>query len=235
MLTLSLRHGDSTFRFGPATWSEADGVTLPLAIAAQRLAGKRVLVLVHGYRVTDALDAYARIAIHMGGMYDEVVGVLWPGSRILLGYLLAQWRAIGAGERLAAALQPIRATLDIEGHSLGCRVAMEALRAGGIYPRNVILTAAAVDNESLQRGERYGAACAAAHQIVVAHSRRDDVLRTAYTLGSWDRALGLCGPQCRTKLPSNVQCLDLTDQIGGHSDYKRCAGLFSAWRALIAS
>lgn len=235
MITLSLRRGASTMWFGGPEWAEADGAQLTPEAAAIRLLGKRVLVLVHGYRVNDALDAYARIGIHVDGLYDEIVGVLWPGSHLLLGYVFAQWRAGRAGQLLAAALRPLRATLDIEGHSLGCRVTMEALRAGGIYPRNVILTAPAVDNESLERGERYGAACAAAHRVVVAHSRRDDVLRTAYTLGSWDRALGLSGPERPERCPSNVVCLDLTAEIGGHSDYKRCMGLFTAWRSLVGA
>ena len=235
MLTLSIRKDNSTIRFGPAIWSEADGGPITAAAAAQQLAGKTVLVLVHGYRVDDALDAYARVLLHVGDLYDEVVAVLWPGSHLLLGYLFAQWRAARAGELLAAALAPIRAEVDIEGHSLGCRVTMEALRAGGIYPRHVILTAAAIDNESLQRGERYGAACAAAEWILVAHSRRDRVLRTAYTLGSWDQALGLRGPQRPDLCPANVQALDLTPGIAGHSEYKRCPELFAAWRRLAGA
>jgi pimeloyl-ACP methyl ester carboxylesterase len=50
------------------------------------------------------------------------------------------------------------ATLDVMGHSMGCRVSLLALQGKLLLPkmiRNIYLTAAAVDNESIEKDEEY--------------------------------------------------------------------------------
>ena len=235
MLRLSIRKGDSTIFFGPPRWSEVDGADLTATQVQSRLAGMRVLGLIHGYNVEDAFDAYARIAIHMDDSYDEVVGVEWPGSKLDLAFWLARMRAGKAGRLLAEELGPIysaAAALDIEGHSLGCMVALEALSAG-LRCRNLVLTAAAVDNESIQAEERYWIATQRAHQILVAYSRHDPVLAGAYRIAMADRALGLTGPEDAKRVCSSVIALDLSNDISEHSQYKACGRLFSTWRNLL--
>ncbi len=71
MLRLNLRKGDSAFRFAAEPeWMIPDDGAIPEAVALDHLTGRRVLVLIHGYNVADALDAYARIGLHVATWYD---------------------------------------------------------------------------------------------------------------------------------------------------------------------
>jgi pimeloyl-ACP methyl ester carboxylesterase len=235
MIRLNLRNGDSTIRFGDKPeWSEVDGPLLTETQVAARLGGKKAAVLVHGYNVEDAFDAYARINLHIEACYDEVIGVSWPGSHLEFAFWFACWRAEKAGRLLAAALEPIEfAALDIEGHSLGCMVALEALDHG-VWVRNCILAAAAVDNESIQETEQYALAVQRAQRVLVAFSRHDPVLRGAYRVGMWDSALGLTGPQNIARCNPRIVPLDCSDTAHRHGDYKRDQRFFEAWRSLVA-
>lgn len=241
MLHLNLRKGDSTIRFGRSEWRELDSPNiLDVNRVADRLSGKRVLALLHGYNVDDPFDPYLRVAanlrIHCPDAYDEIIGVTAPLSRLSLAFLLAWTRAPEAGQRLASALLwscADAASLDVEGHSLGCRVALEALSCG-LRVRNVILAGAAVDNESIHRDQKYGEAIDQAEHALIAYSRRDDVLRRAYPLARWDRALGLTGPEDVSRVAPHVMSVDLQDSIPAHSAYKNSADFYAAWRALLA-
>jgi hypothetical protein len=229
MISLSLRRNDSTIFFGDPTWAEVDGPALTETQVAARLNGKRALVMVHGYCTKDPFDAFARIDLHIGQHYDEVIGVPWPGSHLQFAFWLARIRATKAGRLLAGALCKYEpAALDIEAHSLGCMVALEAMDHR-LYCRNAILTAAAVDNESIQERERYALAVQRADRVLVAHSRHDPVLRGAYKLGMWDSALGLTGPQDPTRCNRRIEALDCSTEVEKHGDYKRCAMLFARW------
>jgi hypothetical protein len=241
MLRLNLRNGDSTIRFGDSpTWSEVDGPELTAEQVAERINGRRALILIHGYNVTDAFDAYARIEIKLETRseygvqqwYDEVVGVAWPGSHLELAFWFARIRATKAGRILAGALGAFEpAALDIEAHSLGCMMALESLDHG-LYCRNAILTAAAVDNESIQERERYALAVQRAERVLVAYSRHDPVLRGAYRLGCWDNALGLTGPQDPSQCNRRIESLDCSAQVAAHGDYKRCPMMFTRWKEI---
>jgi hypothetical protein len=234
-IRLSLRHNQkSTWKFAPEPyWAYADGDNLKPDEVALLLNGKRVLALVHGYNVEDALDAYARITNHIAEHYDAYLYVEWPGSRISLAFWLADMRADMAGRKLCSALQSIApASLDIEGHSLGCRVTLEALRCG-LRAENVLLTAPAVDNESICLGERYGEAVKNAARLIVAYSCNDRVLRETYKWAKWDDALGLTGPEPGSPYPTNVERWDLGSYIYAHGDYKRCGEFFERWRKLL--
>lgn len=233
MLSLSLRQGGSTIFFGPPRWAVVDGPDLTPTQAAARLAGKRVLALVHGYRVSEPTDAYLRVWSHVAGLYDECVMIHWPGSDWMLGFWLARRRAAKAGRLLAGALGPLEpASLDVEGHSLGCMVALEAGNAG-LRCRNLILAAAAVDNESIEAGERYEPAVHRAAHVLVAFSRHDGVLAGAYRAGLWDNALGLTGPQDRGRCCLNISSVDCSRTVFGHSEYKRDPAFLAAWRRLL--
>lgn len=161
---------------------------------------------------------------------NPVVGVRWPGSKIAWAFWLACMRADKAGEKLAAELVglPVE-SLSLIGHSLGCRVVLQAL-SRGLECRTAVLAAAAVDDESLEYGERFGMAPAMAERILVAFSRRDGVLAKAYRFARIDKALGRVGPQRPWKLPMSVGLADLSLEIGGHSDYVNSKAFFAAWR-----
>jgi len=248
-LTLNLRRGTSTMRFGEApAWSlfgrnhglsefvgENASPTVTPTKAAAICSGKRVICLWHGYRVEDPTNAYLQILARLEGLYDVAILGWWPGSDWLLGFWFAGRRADEAGRRAAAALAPIAAlasAFDIEGHSLGCRVTMEAL-GNGLTVRNAILAAPAIDNESLQQGERYGYAVCRARRVLVAHSERDDVLREMYLIGKQDRALGLRGAQDRAWCAPNISFVDCSATAGGHSAYKSDPTFFAAWEEML--
>lgn len=237
MLILSTRRDFSVFRHGPTTWHRADVGNPPIPEEDVRLAlaGRRVCAFVHGYNVDDALGAYAELAIRLGPAYDAYVGVTWPGSTIKLGFWTARWRAVESGKRLAAALAPIAlhtdTVLDIQGHSLGCRVALEGLRHG-LTCRNLILAAPAVGDDDLNADGRYGEAANRAARVIVAHSRNDAVLRRAYRMALWDDAIGLRGPRRLELVPPHVESWDLSAWIGRHGDYKRSIEYTMRWRKI---
>ena len=107
-------------------------------------------------------------------------------------------------------------------------VVLEALRAG-LRVRNCLLTAAAVDHESIQQGQKYEAAVSRAQRVMVAYSQHDGVLRGAYRLGMWDDALGLTGPQDPALCAPNVLPVDCSGSVREHSDYKRDRLFFTWW------
>jgi hypothetical protein len=235
MLRLNLRNGESVYRFGSApTWGIVDGGDISPEQAAAAIDGRRVLVLVHGYRVEDPVDAYLRVWSHVALWYDVLLCAYWPASDLKLGFWFACRRTRKAGQMLAAALAGMKpAALDLEGHSRGCGVVLEAL-AAGLEARNAILAGAAVDNESIQVGEQYEEAVRHTRRMLVACSARDKVLREAYTLGMWDKALGLHGPQDPDRCDPRVSVVDCTPSVSNHSAYKADSTTFyRAWEALI--
>lgn len=235
MLRLNLRNGESVYRFGSTpTWGIVDGGELSAEQAAAAIADRRVIVLVHGYRVEDPVDAYLRVWSHVALWYDVLLGAYWPASDFKLGFWFACRRSKTAGRMLAGALAGCSpAALDLEGHSRGCGVVLEAL-AAGLEARNVILAGAAVDNESIQVGEQYAEAVRHTQRTLVACSARDRVLRGAYSIGMFDRALGLHGPQDPGRCDPRVSVVDCTPSVGDHSAYKSDSKTFyRAWEALI--
>lgn len=234
VLILNIRRGSSTTRFSDEPeWKTLDGDVLTQTQVAVKLNGKRVLALKHGYRVEDPTSAYAELGLFIGHLYDVIIHGYWPGSDWMLGFWFARHRAAQAGRMFAAALAPFwPESLDVEGHSLGCMVALEAAQTG-LPIRNLILAAPAVDNESIQRGERYAEAVMRCRRLLVAHSSRDSVLAGPYRLGRWDNALGLHGPQDRDRCFANTRVKDCTATAGGHSAYKRDPTFLRAWRDLV--
>lgn len=233
MLRLSIRKGESTWRFGPIQWGVVDGPDLTPTQASAMLDGKRACALIHGYNVGDPDDAYLRIASHITDCYDDIIAVHWPGSEWSAAFWLAQLRAPNAGKMISDALAPLNcAALDIEGHSLGCRVALEAL-LNGLRCRNLILAGAAVANESLALGERFGLCVTHTQRILVAYSRNDDVLDKAGRLGLFNVPLGLSGLEPGLKYLPHIYSVDCSATVPEHSKYKIDTMAFlPAWRAI---
>lgn len=233
MLRLNIRCGESTWRFGAPQWGYVDGGDLTPTQAAAMLAGKRVCCLIHGYNVKEPDDAYARIALHVEDCYDELLCLKWPGSKWTLAFWLARIRAPKAGRMLAEALGALDcAALDIEAHSLGCRVALEAIRYG-LRCRNLVLAGAAVANEALSLDETFGWCLANATRVLVAWSHHDDVLAKPGRLGLFNNPLGLTGPEAGRKTLPHVISLDCSESVPKHSAYKSDTKTFlPAWRAI---
>jgi esterase/lipase superfamily enzyme len=245
MLVLNTRYGTSTLRHNPdqaVTWHELDvgAPPIPEEEALARLEGLSVCVLGHGFNVDDAFGAYSEIERSLYGCYDAFVGLTWPGSTLNLGFWSARWRAEETGRRLAAALAPLRKNkktrLTYQGHSMGCRVGCESLKAG-LHLDDLILAAAAIGDDDLDvtRKKGYGQYLDRAERVFVAYSQNDAVLKRAYRLALWDGALGLRGPRNPRAVPQHVKLWDLSEHIQKHGDYKRSVRYKDLWREAVAA
>jgi len=220
---------------------------------ALRVAGRKWLVLVHGYRVeaARAVKAYWKVgeqlrAVGMlgagGAGYDEIIGFLWPGGWAAIDFFLAVFRANRSAkrfEKFVISLLEARATVDIQTHSLGARVALEGLddrwekfiELGRV--RGLHLTAPAVDDETIEQGDDYDEACRACGTVYVFHSKRDSVLKRAYRIGDapeFDVALGYHGPQHPERITPNTKVIDCQDVVAEHGGYRDADGYFAYWK-----
>jgi hypothetical protein len=214
---------------------------------AARLAGKAVLLLVHGYNNDrrDVLAAYAQLDLEYrrlgfvggaGAPYDAVVGYLWPGGSIAASFFTARARAGDTAPRFARLLQHLATAraLDVNTHSLGAHVMLEALEDGGEGAvRCAWNFASAVDNESIEKGERYHRASRACGRFYVFHSKHDPVLRTWYRIGDlpeFDSALGLDGPEDPFDIVTHsrhVRVVNCKDVVTSHGGYRSSGEVYA--------
>ena len=221
-------------------------VTAPVFLGA--MAGKRVVVLVHGYNNErlDVLASYGTIEERMrllgflggtGVTYDTVVGFAWPGGATGVSFPFARLRAGESAERFARLLANLRgsnATVDLNTHSLGAHVAFEALRdAPGGTVRFAWNFAAAVDNESIEFDERYFEASQRCAKLYVFHSKNDPVLRVWYRIGDlfdFDTALGYSGPEDPRAIMDhspNVRVVNCKEVVASHGGYRSSGEVWS--------
>jgi pimeloyl-ACP methyl ester carboxylesterase len=207
----------------------------------QAVQSKRLIVLVHGYNneELDVVKSYATIDEQMrllgfvGGnaaAYDGLVGFAWPGGAHGVSFPFARQRAGDSASRFARLLSDLRnagATIDLNTHSLGAHVAFEALRDGPPQVvRNSWNFASAVDNESIERAERYYHASRRCQNFYVFHSKNDPVLRIWYRVGDlfdFDTALGYSGPEDPGAIiqhSPNVRVINCKDVVQAHGGYR---------------
>jgi esterase/lipase superfamily enzyme len=212
------------------------------------MAAKRATVLLHGYNneELDVLKSYATIDQQMrrlgflGGAadsYDALVGFAWPGGAAGVSFPFARQRAADSAPRfgrLLADLRNARATIDLNTHSLGAHVALESLRnAGPDVVRNAWNFAPAVDNESIEFGERYYHASQRCQNFYVFHSKHDPVLRVWYRVGDlwdFDTALGYSGPEDPAAIighSRNVRVINCKDVVQSHGGYRSTGQVWS--------
>lgn len=223
--------------------SSASGVILQLAdLASPARETGHAVVLLHGFNVSrsEGRQTLLRLAHSLDGpVRATFVAVLWPGDDILspFTYSLEEPGADLTGRKLAGALLkavPNEVQLSFVAHSLGCRVALEAisvLAARGRRVGEVVLMAAAVDRDVLARSDRYVTAARAAHRVRWLASTSDRVLQLAYPagdaiaamlFGGYTRAaLGRHGPSPHgaTQVPDEVSGIQVGSHGVGHSDY----------------
>lgn len=84
---------------------------------------------------------------------------------------------------------------------------------------NFYSLAAAVDNESIEKKEKYYHSTQNCENLFVFYSKRDGVLKWDYNLAEGDRALGCGGAEEPKRLPDNVQLINYTHFVGEHSQY----------------
>jgi esterase/lipase superfamily enzyme len=201
------------------------------------VAGKKLHLLIHGYNNDEAAirDSYGIIDSMMSTQglvgptapYDMVLGYVWPGGDLGLAYFFAKRRADKAGPRvqtLLLSVASIAASLDINTHSLGARVALQALRGVPGKPiRNLFMLAAAVDDESIEIGEKFYSSTQACIGAYVFHSKYDPVLKVWFPLSDFDMALGLNGPEDPSAIidhSPNVKVVNCKKVIKSHTGYK---------------
>ena len=230
--------------------------SVPPATFLAAMAGKRVTVLVHGYNneQQDVLDSYGTIDEQMrllgflgraNAPYDALIGFAWPGGASGVSFPFARGRADDAAPRLRqllASLQGSGAIVDINSHSLGAHVTFEALRdATATVVRYAWNFASAVDNESVEKGERYYSAAQRCQKFYVFHSKNDPVLRTWYRIGDFfdfDTALGYSGPEDPRAIMDhsrNVTVINCKDIVSSHGGYRSTGQVWSFMQQELAT
>lgn len=248
MILVSCRKDfNSDRQFAPA--NQVEGMTD--AQLADRVRGKHVLILIHGYRTPIHNVRAAYLAIEDGlraqGLisptnYGEVVDFAWPSYRLRVSFPAAIPHANAASEYFYDLMQLLTGTartIDVQTHSLGARVALQGLAAQSeVKTDNLILTAPAVDNECLDPQQEFNEVLARTRRCYVLHSKQDSVLRM-YTLAKADRALGKNGPQrpkvIEQKCP-NVFVVDCHRIVKkDHSGYRKVAHYYDFWKQVLES
>ena len=236
------------------TKAEGGGLASPASFRGRldERARTRCLVLVHGFNNSDVEAAqsyhgYRNRQVELTGLAREAIekffaDAFWPGDADwgrwdwadALAYPAAVKVAPLAAKELVALLRsmPNLERVSFIGHSLGCRVVMEALALLVERPVPVIdavcLMAAAVPAEMLEPRGRFFPLMerlrANATRVYVLHSTRDVVLQRAFPPGqraareASNRALGRVGPS--PVMPGFGG--NLTDSVAagaGHGDY----------------
>jgi pimeloyl-ACP methyl ester carboxylesterase len=225
-------------------YRDADGKDLTEAAFMEGIAGKRVLVLFHGYRSETAPPYYAKVldGINRWGIsdkYDVCVPYPWPGGKLRIGFGLSEYRADRCAKFPAALIYLMHAhgaIVDVQTHSLGARLALEALtRNKDAYINQLFLLAPAVADEVPELGEKYGRVIAGqTRQTAVFYSERDAILEFAYPAGETltghpDKALGFHGAEDKSKLPPNVKEFNCTKFIPDHGAYRGSQEFHELW------
>ncbi|MBA2593085.1 MAG: alpha/beta hydrolase [Gammaproteobacteria bacterium] len=225
-----------------------NGPVIAPAAFLQAMAQKRITVVVHGYNNERldvvasyrTIDAQMRLLGFLGAAsrpYDALVGFAWPGGATGVSFPFARGRADDTAPRFGRLLADLRgrgATVDLNTHSLGAHVAFEALRdASSQVVRNAWNFASAVDNESVEQGERYFDASRRSARFYVFHSKNDPVLRVWYRVGDFfdfDTALRYSGPEDPRAIidhSRHVTVVNCKDVVTSHGGYRSSGQVWS--------
>ena len=199
------------------------------------IADKKVLLLCHGYNnePRDVMRAYRIIEDNQSAYiayFDVVVGYTWPGGDDWMDYFAAKNRASAVAQRFVRLLQATMSKcseLGVMSHSMGCRISLiacEQLQSMGFTKCNKLwqfLMAAAVDNESVEKGERYFDATLYDDNTYIFHSKEDGVLSIAYNVSEWDAALGHSGPENINDIDPTTKVINCKHVVKSHGAYKR--------------
>ncbi|WP_137156236.1 alpha/beta hydrolase [Rhizobium sp. FKL33] len=185
---------------------------LDLSTLQRLIAGRSVLFGIHGYNNSQAEALCKLTRLEQALELPQSVaflGVLWPGDSVagFISYPVEKPTASATGQRLAKfcnkRLSGIGETSFLS-HSLGARVALEAVRGLRGNTRTVILMAGAIERTCLEK--EYANSFAKAESVHVLASRKDTVLRWAFPAGNFfgqlidgtawplSAALGYAGP-----------------------------------------
>jgi len=238
--------------------SEGGRLRIPgdIRASADEMTRRECLVLIHGFNNTDgeAAGAYSGFRARQAEIFSSpdptafehrFGDAFWPGDADwwsffdkadFLVYPSAVHTAVPAGAELASVLwrMPNLEQVDFLAHSLGCRVALEAvlaLRARAVpRVRRLVLMAAAVPSEMLEPGGKFhdllGSLATDGTVMEILHSTRDPVLHYAFPAGqslaggkeASARALGRFGPS--PLMPGYHGAISEREIVGAtHGDY----------------
>jgi pimeloyl-ACP methyl ester carboxylesterase len=210
---------------------------LPLSGLLDFIHGKDVLIGTHGFNVNrqGGIEDFAYweslLSLPPNGVF---VGLLWPGdseSLHALSYPAEPRNATASGNMVADFVNRQfgnAASVSFVSHSLGARVALQAVSRINRQVRRLILMAGAIGDDCLTK--EFASVPANVEIISAIASREDAVLRWAFPIGDlvaeivgrshpwWESALGRFGP---SPAPRNFQppfqVPDAWDY--GHGDY----------------
>lgn len=209
------------------------------------LNNKNILLLVHGYNndFDDVIRSYNIIKknIEKNNInYDFIVGYTWPGGDQRYEYYPAKRRSSIAAGRLIDLRNKISPkSIDVMSHSMGCRVVLRALsemESNQPIIRYHLAVASAVDDESVEYGERFYDATQKTEATWVFHSKYDNVLKIWYQIGELDTALGLYGPddkQSIERYSKNVKVINCRHHVKEHGEYKKKSEFYKFFRGIV--
>lgn len=195
----------------------------------------RELVMVHGYNTEarNVYDAYRSNTIMASeeGLLQQVTGFLWPG----LGSTWIESLLFHKAQKYADASAPHFAKyisdyagkkLTVMTHSLGARVALQAIRQFKVHVDVLALTGPAVDWNCFEPGKGYDECLPFIGKVLVFYSNNDPVLGHLYRDDQFMEALGCKG----LKTPiAGITTVDMSATVKAHGDYRYDR---SMWRTI---
>ena len=251
------KHFDSNQLFGDLQlrrYPDLNDTTTFTELTAGELADevrdRHVLVLVHGYRnpLKNVARAYNKLEAELvrrgligPANYDLALGFLWPGFATQIGFFGAVPWANRSATHFRAFVKILNGsahTVDVQTHSLGARVALQSMAfEHEVFVDNLMLTAPAVDNESLEPTKEFNSSLLSCRRCFVYHSTKDPVLKIAYRIGALDKALGFKGPEnpdvVEAKCPE-VFVVDCSSVVNSHGGYRDAAEVYDHWNRVLA-
>jgi hypothetical protein len=196
-----------------------------------------LIIIVHGFNNTPKKAAnlltIANRSLVSAGFDDAVIGFSWDANTQFdpwstTGFHECRRTAYGNGPKLARFVYEYKARcpgtrVHMVGYSIGCRLALEAALALHTDPAfagtntvidSIFLAGAAVDNEEVQVGKRYGEAIENRVGVLYNfYSLDDEILGTLYPFKETDVALGVSDIENPGLAPRNYVAVDAANEL----------------------
>jgi esterase/lipase superfamily enzyme len=241
---------DLQYRWYPNLSDTTTFIEMSEGEVADAVKDQHVVVLVHGYRnpIKAVAASYKKLEIELTnrgligpGNYDQAIGFLWPGFKTEIGFFAAVPWANKSASYFRTFLKLLNGnahTVDVQTHSLGARVALQSMAfEHEVFVDNVMLTAPAVDNESLEPRKEFHASLASCRRCLVYHSSKDPVLKIAYRIGALDKALGYKGPENPAIVAKDcpeVFVVDCSAVVASHGGYRNSSEVYDQWGRVLS-